>query len=401
MIDNLWNGKDDARVLAQANVEVWAPVPETSGAYQVSNMGRYRSTHRSNILRGSQSTTGYIMYPTGVNARKTSVAQRLVLYAFDGPPPSEAHTDARHLDGNKTNNCLTNLAWGTRSENMRDVWEQKAQGKPSSTTSVSPVHNRTYSLVPEAVQRGIKLFESGSVTLDDLATLWGCSRDVAKPALLGETWPGLTRDLAAIQKHLGRTGEAHHKAKFTEEELVEALKLYVENHWSGVQFGEALGITQLSAHMTLSGKRWAHVPRPEGFQYPWPDAATMNAKKGADHPATSLTEDEILEVFDRVVAGEFSSVVEVGNELGLSKSAAFSLVRGRSWPHLPRSDEFKAAVEGMMGRKVLTPAQREVIVLRLVENDTPETRELIMSDFGIDKAKLTSYITKANKRRLG
>ena len=43
---------------------------------------------------------------------------RVVLEAFVGPCPDGLQ--ARHLDGNKTHNWLSNLAWGTQSENEFD-----------------------------------------------------------------------------------------------------------------------------------------------------------------------------------------------------------------------------------------------------------------------------------------
>jgi hypothetical protein len=44
---------------------------------------------------------------------------QLVLIAFIGPCPEGM--ECRHLDGNKNNNNLTNLRWGTRSENQQDA----------------------------------------------------------------------------------------------------------------------------------------------------------------------------------------------------------------------------------------------------------------------------------------
>lgn len=43
---------------------------------------------------------------------------RLILETFQGAPA--AGHEARHLDGDPHNNAATNLAWGTRSQNMRD-----------------------------------------------------------------------------------------------------------------------------------------------------------------------------------------------------------------------------------------------------------------------------------------
>jgi len=51
------------------------------------------------------------------NAKVISV-HRLVARAFLGEPSSDQ--EVRHLDGNPRNNCLTNIAWGTKKENRRD-----------------------------------------------------------------------------------------------------------------------------------------------------------------------------------------------------------------------------------------------------------------------------------------
>ena len=61
-------------------------------------------------------------YPTvnlsdGVGKRRWYV-HRLVLEAFVGPRPEGMA--CRHLDGDRANNRVENLAWGTYSENERD-----------------------------------------------------------------------------------------------------------------------------------------------------------------------------------------------------------------------------------------------------------------------------------------
>jgi len=55
---------------------------------------------------------------TRLGAGKNVQVHRLVAEAFLGPPPDGM--ECRHLDGNPKNNHITNLAWGTRSENNRD-----------------------------------------------------------------------------------------------------------------------------------------------------------------------------------------------------------------------------------------------------------------------------------------
>lgn len=63
---------------------------------------------------------GYLkvrIYRSGRRVRKQ--AHLMVCLAWHGERPSPAH-EVRHLDGSRTNNDASNLAWGTRSENALD-----------------------------------------------------------------------------------------------------------------------------------------------------------------------------------------------------------------------------------------------------------------------------------------
>lgn len=48
------------------------------------------------------------------------MVHRLILITFSGEP--KPGQEVRHLDGNMHNNSLSNLAWGTRKENMADCF---------------------------------------------------------------------------------------------------------------------------------------------------------------------------------------------------------------------------------------------------------------------------------------
>lgn len=62
---------------------------------------------------------GYVRVALSNNGQITHHGvHRLVLGAFCGPCPEDC--EARHLDGNRANNMLSNLAWGTKLENAND-----------------------------------------------------------------------------------------------------------------------------------------------------------------------------------------------------------------------------------------------------------------------------------------
>lgn len=88
-------------------------------AYQVSTYGRVRSKARSaawRYLRACANGRGYLLVQLHAPGRVRSVhVHRLVAETF--LPAAPGKTQVAHLDGSKTNNRLSNLAWATGSEN--------------------------------------------------------------------------------------------------------------------------------------------------------------------------------------------------------------------------------------------------------------------------------------------
>lgn len=103
--------------------EVWLPIPGYEGLYEVSDQGRVASVPRmgtaGGLLRHVVRRDGY---PTITLSRqgkmKTWMLHALVLMAHVGPRPDGLV--ACHNDGDPSNFLLTNLRWGTLSENNFD-----------------------------------------------------------------------------------------------------------------------------------------------------------------------------------------------------------------------------------------------------------------------------------------
>jgi hypothetical protein len=110
--------------------EIWKDVVDFEGFYQVSNLGRVQSCDRIVVRNGQgdmnmkgkmmakyQSTFGYCpisLYKDG-KCKKTMV-HIVVAHAFIGERPLK--NDINHIDGDKSNNSVSNLEYCTRSENM-------------------------------------------------------------------------------------------------------------------------------------------------------------------------------------------------------------------------------------------------------------------------------------------
>ena|SRR3990167_10582625 len=98
--------------------EVFKKIPGWN--YQVSDRGRIRSfqkRHKNKFRRPLHTPNGYLNIHLWRNAKCWHIGiHRLVAMLFLGPPPTKYY-HASHLDGNKTNNRVTNLQWATAKQN--------------------------------------------------------------------------------------------------------------------------------------------------------------------------------------------------------------------------------------------------------------------------------------------
>lgn len=109
--------------------ERWKPIVGFEGRYDVSDHGRVRSHIRWNrkptprIMNLTPHVTGVpylkVRLTDGVGGHPTLLVHRLVMDAFVGPCPDGL--EVRHLDGDPSNNRLSNLQYGTRPENQLDA----------------------------------------------------------------------------------------------------------------------------------------------------------------------------------------------------------------------------------------------------------------------------------------
>lgn len=95
------------------------PIPSFPG-YAITRHGSVWSEKSQKwLLTHVDNVAGYVTIGLMQNGRQHPVCvHRLLLETFVGPCPPGMQ--CRHLDGNKLNNDLDNLCWGTRSENYAD-----------------------------------------------------------------------------------------------------------------------------------------------------------------------------------------------------------------------------------------------------------------------------------------
>lgn len=114
-------------------IEEWRPVtiPGFEADYEISSFGRVKRVKEvirkrgrgripaGRILAADTISSGYQYVSLYCEGRRKGVAiHRLVALAFIGAPPP-GH-EVCHNDGTRSNNSVSNLRWGTRSENQLD-----------------------------------------------------------------------------------------------------------------------------------------------------------------------------------------------------------------------------------------------------------------------------------------
>lgn len=116
-------------------IETWKPIPGFEGLYEASTQGRVRSIDRlvtgrnqsnqsftyfrkGKVLYGDKGKDGYCrtyLYKDGKWC--TKLTHRLIAMTFI--PNPENKPEVNHKDRNHSNNCVENLEWVTKLENMQ------------------------------------------------------------------------------------------------------------------------------------------------------------------------------------------------------------------------------------------------------------------------------------------
>ena len=115
---DVWHSLDDLPH------EDWRDVVGYEGLYQVSNYGRVKSFQKNypKIMKSGVQSKGYVQIRLHKNRHsKNCGVHVLVAQAFIFNPAQKSEVD--HRNGDKTNNCIWNLNWATRSENAARAYQ--------------------------------------------------------------------------------------------------------------------------------------------------------------------------------------------------------------------------------------------------------------------------------------
>lgn len=168
--------------------ERWLPVAGFTG-YEVSSLGRVRSWKperrfckpptEPRIISQRPNAQGYPYVSLVIGQRHLKPrVHRLVLGAFDSSCPPGMQ--CRHLNGDRSDNRLCNLSWGTPSENNADKYLHG--------TAQFGARNNAAKLNDALVKLLRYMRVVHRVQLTELASWTGMCRDSVSKAVCGKTW---------------------------------------------------------------------------------------------------------------------------------------------------------------------------------------------------------------------
>ena len=98
----------------------WRKVPGWP-CYSVSDLGDVRRDKSGRILAGGKDKDGYRQVILSYKGKRKGIkVHRLIALTFIPNPDNKPMVN--HIDGNKTNNCVSNLEWVTNQENQAHYW---------------------------------------------------------------------------------------------------------------------------------------------------------------------------------------------------------------------------------------------------------------------------------------
>ncbi|OFY33800.1 MAG: hypothetical protein A2275_17860 [Bacteroidetes bacterium RIFOXYA12_FULL_35_11] len=184
MISEIKNKNE--RKLKKIENEEWKPIPRTNGKYHISSIGRLKSfiidKKNGQIVQGSL-TSGYRRVSLKINKQtERFFIHQLVAEAFI-PKPSAEHTHIIHIDSNKKNNQVSNLAWVTKEELNKRMYQHFVKYRKNYKgviISNSNLKEEDVKLLKTMINKGIPQYK--------IAKMFCVSATQIKRITRGENW---------------------------------------------------------------------------------------------------------------------------------------------------------------------------------------------------------------------
>lgn len=171
------------------------PVPGHEGRLEISKSGQVKSCTRrvpsrygssrllgSKVLRPFKTNHGYFAIQIRREGKRQNVlVHRMLAEAFIANPHGKPHVN--HIDGDKSNNSLSNLEWVTHAENMKHASRMGLMRSSSGPGEQSPASKLTWVKVAE-----IRRLLAQGLSHQQIAKMYAVSKGAIGYIARNETW---------------------------------------------------------------------------------------------------------------------------------------------------------------------------------------------------------------------
>jgi hypothetical protein len=167
-------------------MEIWKDIKGFEGKYQISNTGKllivnYRNSGKSQVANSNVGKDGYHRVYLNVGYTKAYLVHRLVATHFLAAPEIEDKKQVNHIDGNKSNNNVTNLEWVNAYENTAHAIRAGLFNNSGENSGQAVLEESDVVVIR-------KMLKTGKITQRKLADVFNVSPMTISLIEQGKTW---------------------------------------------------------------------------------------------------------------------------------------------------------------------------------------------------------------------
>ena len=158
----------------------WRDIPGFDGRYNCSDNGDIYSLVSGIILRPTENNHGYMQVSLHKDGKQNQmIVHRIIAMVFLGECPIGLQVN--HIDGDKTNNCVSNLEYVTPAENI-------AHATMSGLRDTSGEKNPSSKLTVVNVSSIRDLLDSGEFNQSQIGRMFNVTKSTISRIKLGKSW---------------------------------------------------------------------------------------------------------------------------------------------------------------------------------------------------------------------
>lgn len=220
--------------------------------YRVSQLGRVQNTTTGKLVFGATNGSGYRTISAKIikeNRGTVFMIHRLVAIAFI--PNPENKPQVNHLDGNKQNNRVENLAWATASENVAH----------SHKIGLCRVGERHYKakLTEADVLEIRRRYYAGEASQNAIAHELGMDSSTISDLVQGKTWKHLPFQARPVSESKNFRGCMNPNAKLHEGIVRQIKRDLSSGKYLQTELVKKYRVSKNTISQISLGKLWAHV----------------------------------------------------------------------------------------------------------------------------------------------